>query len=100
MILDKIKKRLTSEMNISFISIQDHSSLHKHLQQGLTHLQIIIISDDFINKTFINRHRIIFSILSKITKEKIYSITLYTYTLIEWDYKKNKKIIITNCLKK
>ncbi|QCI20599.1 BolA family transcriptional regulator [Buchnera aphidicola (Brachycaudus cardui)] len=100
MILKKIKKHLISKININFISIQDDSLLHKKFKEGLTHLKIIIISHDFVNKSFISRHRLIFSILSEIVKEKIYSITLDTYTPIEWNYKKNKKLNTSNCLKK
>lgn len=91
MCLEKIKKYLISKMNISNIEIYNDSALHKYANNTLTHLKIIIISDDFINQTIINRHRLIFTKLNEIHKKKIYSITLYTYTLNEWKYKKNRK---------
>ncbi len=99
MILEKIKKHLISKIKINFIQIYDDSSFHNHSKKNLTHLRIIIISNDFTNQEFLNRHRMIFSILSEITKEKIYSITLNTYTTAEWKYKKYKKMSVSKCLK-
>ncbi|AHG59924.1 BolA family protein [Buchnera aphidicola] len=100
MILKKIKKHLTDRINVHFIIINDNSLLHNYSKKGLTHLTITIISNDFIKQKLITRHRMIFSILSEIIKEKIYSMTLNTYTPIEWEYKKYKKNNISHCFKK
>ncbi|ACL30821.1 BolA family transcriptional regulator [Buchnera aphidicola str. APS (Acyrthosiphon pisum)] len=100
MTLEKIKKYLISKINIKFIEIYDDSQFHHYSKKGLTHLRIIIISDDFINQTLINRHRIIFSMLSKMIEKKIYSLTLNTYTLNEWKDKKLKKTSNVKCVKK
>ncbi|WP_343154144.1 BolA/IbaG family iron-sulfur metabolism protein [Buchnera aphidicola (Aphis aurantii)] len=90
MCLEKIKKYLTLKINIINIEIYNDSNFHKNTSNTLTHLKIIIISDDFINHKTINRHRLIFKRLSEIHKKKIYSITLYTYTSYEWKHRKYK----------
>ncbi|ANZ22661.1 hypothetical protein ATN01_02345 [Buchnera aphidicola (Diuraphis noxia)] len=100
MILKTINQYLTSKLTIHFIKIYDDSLFHNHSKKDITHLRMIIVSDDFIKKPMINRHRMIFSILLEIKKEKIYSITLHTYTIHEWKYKKNKNISISQCFKK
>ncbi|QCI17275.1 BolA family transcriptional regulator [Buchnera aphidicola (Aphis helianthi)] len=100
MCLEKIKKYLISKINISNIEIYNDSKFHKYNQSSLTHLKIIIVSDNFINKNTINRHRLIFKRLNEIHKQKIYSITLYTYTVNEWEHKKHKKINSLKCFKK
>lgn len=100
MILKKIKKNLKSNINIHYIDIYDNSASHSHSKNCLTHLNIVVISDDFIKKTWVNRHRIIFQILENTIHNKIYSITLDTYTIIEWKNKHDKNIFITPCLKK
>lgn len=98
--LEKIKKYLTSKIKIDSIKIYDDSLLHNSSEKNLTHLRMIIVSDNFINKSLINRHRLIFSIISEIEEKKIYSVTLHTYTFNEWNHKKNKKITISRCIKK
>ncbi|QCO71018.1 BolA family protein [Buchnera aphidicola] len=100
MTLEKIKKCLISKIKISFIEIYDDSSCHNSSEKGITHLRIIIISNDFVDHKLIDRHRIIFSILSDKIKKKIYSLTLNTYTLDEWKNKKFKISNNTKCLKK
>ena len=96
MCLEKIKKYLVSKINTINIEIYNNSKFHKYAKDGLTHLKILIVSDDFINIRTINRHRLIFKKLNEIHKKKIYSVTLYTYTLNEW---KNKKYKNNNSLK-
>ncbi|QCI16127.1 BolA family protein [Buchnera aphidicola] len=90
MILKKIKNYLKSQIKITFIKINNNSHLHHNLKKSFTHLSIIIISNDFINQKTINRHRIIFSKISQIIKEKIYSITLHAYTENEWKARQYK----------
>ncbi|ALD15400.1 hypothetical protein IX46_02440 [Buchnera aphidicola (Aphis glycines)] len=91
MCLEKIKNYLILKMNIRKIKIYNDSSLHKKNENVLTHLKIIIVSDDFNNKKKVNRHRLIFEKLYEIYKKNIYSITLYTYTAHEWKSKKHKE---------
>ncbi|WAI18388.1 MAG: BolA/IbaG family iron-sulfur metabolism protein [Buchnera aphidicola (Acyrthosiphon caraganae)] len=100
MTLEKIKKYLTSTIKIKFIEIHDDSLFHNYQEKGLTHLRIIIVSNDFIHQKIIDRHRVIFSKLSKILTKKIYSLTLNTYTLHEWTFKEFKKNNNTKCLKR
>ncbi|QCI23982.1 BolA family transcriptional regulator [Buchnera aphidicola (Macrosiphoniella sanborni)] len=98
MILQKIKQYLVSTMNTNFIQIYDHSHYHNHEKKNLTHIKIVIVSNDFKNQTLVHRHRMIFSKLLKI--KKIYSLTLETYTSDEWQENKYKINNDTKCLKK
>lgn len=98
MCLEKIKKYLISKINVNNIKIYNDSKLHKYGKNTLTHLKIIIISNDFVNKKIIDRHRLIYKKLNEIYKPKIYSITLYTYTLDEWKYKKHENNNSIKCL--
>ncbi|WP_295164181.1 BolA/IbaG family iron-sulfur metabolism protein [uncultured Buchnera sp.] len=102
MYLKKIKKHLESKINVSSISIYDDSKLHNYSTNTniISHIKIVIVSDDFVNKNLVFRHRIIFKSLKEIEKESIYSITLYTYTLNEWKDKKYKEFNSIKCVKK
>lgn len=100
MSIEKIKIHLICNISINFIKIDDDSKSHNYKKTGITHLKIIIVSNDFKYQTTINRHRKIFSILKKNIKYKIYSITLYTYTPVEWNVKKNKKMTYSKCIKR
>lgn len=98
MILKKIKKYLISTMHINFIKIYNNSYFHHHSKTDLTHIKIIIVSNDFINQKLLDRHRLIFSKIFNI--KKIYSVTLDTYTINEWNHKKSQIKNDPKCLKK
>lgn len=102
MYLEKIKKYFKSKMNIHTIKIYNDSKLHNYSMNInlISHLRIIVISDDFINKNLITRHRMIFKILKETEKESTYSITIYAYTLDEWKDKKYKIFNFIKCVKK
>lgn len=98
MILKKIKQHLVAMINTHFIHIDDNSKYHNRSKNNLTHITIILVSDDFINQKLVNRHRMIFLTLLKI--KKIYSLTLHTYTVDEWQKKQYQVNNHSNCFKK
>lgn len=101
MSLKKIENYLKDNVKTYFFKIFDDSKFHNRIynQNILTHIKIIIVSDDFLNKNYVLRHQMIFEHLKKINKKKIHSITLYTYTLNEWNIKKKIDFKSTKCIK-
>lgn len=94
MIIKKIKKKIISKLQPIYLKINDNSQYHDHLKNNnniknlITHLEIIIVSNLFINKSLITRHRLIYYIIGKIINN-IHSLSLNTYTLSEWEKLKN-----------
>ncbi|QJC35697.1 BolA family protein [Enterobacteriaceae endosymbiont of Donacia sparganii] len=89
MIIKKIKSRITSKLQPIFLKINDISHDHDNkITNLITHLEIIIVSNIFIKKSLITRHRIIYHIIGN-KLNNIHSFSLNTYTLNEWE-KKNK----------
>ena len=54
------------------------------------HFSVIVISDNFINISLVDRHRMIYSIFKKEISSEIHAMQIQTYTRNEW---KNKKYI-------
>ncbi|CAL4324088.1 DNA-binding transcriptional regulator BolA [Buchnera aphidicola (Thelaxes suberi)] len=94
--INKIEKKIKEKINVISLSINNESYLHnnKNKQQ---HYKIVIISNQFNNITLIERHRTIYKILNNEFNKSIFSLNLYTFTLIEWK-KKNSKIFSIPCL--
>ena len=44
-----------------------------------------IVSDDFINKSLIKRHQLIYSILGQFIQKEIHAVILKTYTIEEFE---------------
>ena len=49
-----------------------------------------IISNDFINKTLVQRHQMIYSIINQYIQKEIHAVILKTYTVEEFESLKGK----------
>ena len=74
-----IKKKLSDQINIQNIEIEDKSFLHKNHkgnQEGKYHLKLNIVSDELKNMNRIARNKKIYKVLDKELKETIHSIQI------------------------
>ncbi|QJC36919.1 BolA/IbaG family iron-sulfur metabolism protein [Enterobacteriaceae endosymbiont of Donacia vulgaris] len=92
MIIKKIENKIISKLQPIYFKIHDTSQDHDYQNNKnnslITHLEIIIVSNLFINKSLITRHRLIYHIIGNKFKN-IHSLSLNTYTLSEWKKLKN-----------
>ena len=74
-----IKKKLSDQINIQNIEIEDKSFLHKNHkgnQEGKYHLKLNIVSDELRNMNRIESNKKIYKVLDKELKETIHSIQI------------------------
>ena len=74
-----IKKKLSDQINIQNIEIEDKSFLHKNHkgnQEGKYHLKLNIVSDELKNMNRIQSNKKIYKVLNKELKETIHSIQI------------------------
>ena len=80
--IHKFEELIKGKINVDQINIIDKSGQHaKHASytSGM-HLEAVIVSDDFINKSLIERHRMIYSILSEYMNKEIHALSMKTLT--------------------
>ena len=74
-----IKKKLSDQINIQNIEIEDKSFLHKNHkgnQEGKYHLKLKIVSDELKNMNRIESNKKIYKVLDQELKETIHSIQI------------------------
>ena len=74
-----IKKKLSDQINIQNLEIEDKSFLHKNHkgnQEGKYHLKLNIVSDELKNMNRIESNKKIYKVLDKELKETIHSIQI------------------------
>ena len=74
-----IKKKLSDQINIQNIEIEDKSFLHKNHkgnQEGKYHLKLNIVSNELKNMNRIESNKKIYKVLDKELKETIHSIQI------------------------
>ncbi|QJC32480.1 BolA family protein [Enterobacteriaceae endosymbiont of Donacia dentata] len=89
MIIEKIKNKIKCKLKPIYLKINNNNSSNDNdITDLITHLEIIIVSNFFIKKKLIDRHRLIYHIIKDVLKN-IHSLSLYTYTLNEWKNNEN-----------
>ena len=86
---NKIEQKLAKHLDLQHIEIKDFTGRHLNHKQhdGGFHLEAIIVSDSFIDKTLIDRHKIIYAALGELLQHEIHAFSMKTLTPEEW---KNK----------
>ena len=86
---DKIKRTLESSLNIDHFEIKDFTGRHLNHEQhdGGFHLEAIIVSSDFNNKSLIDRHKMVYASLGELMKHEIHAFSMKTFTNDEWEKK-------------
>ena len=86
---NKIEKKLGQHLDLHHIEIKDFTGRHLNHKQhdGGFHLEAIIVSDSFIDKTLIDRHKIIYAALGELLKHEIHAFSMKTLTKEERENK-------------
>ena len=82
----EIKKRLEEKLDLNHFEIKDFTGRHLNhkLHEGGFHLETTIVSDDFTDKTLIERHRLVYDAMGELMKHEIHALSMKTLTRDEW----------------
>ena len=80
--IDTIKNKIKSEINIIQIEIIDESSSHANHpgNSGGGHYKALIISNDFNNKNLVERHKMVYKALGDLMTNEIHAFSMKTMT--------------------
>ena len=82
-----IKRKIYEALNPVKLIIEDKSHLHighsGYKEGGQSHFKILIVSDHFLNKSKVERQRIVYKILSNEFKEDIHALSIIAITAEE-----------------
>ena len=83
----EIKKRLNEKLDLIHFEIKDFTGRHLNhkLHEGGFHLETTIVSDNFTDKSLIERHRIVYDAMGELMKHEIHALSMKTLTKAEWE---------------
>jgi len=86
-IKNEIKKRLEDKLDLIHFEIKDFTGRHLNhkLHEGGFHLETTIVSDNFADKSLIERHRIVYDAMGELMKHEIHALSMKTLTKAEWE---------------
>lgn len=74
----EIEKKINEKIKTAYIEVND--------LRGGDHIQVIVVSPDFENKSLVDQHKIVYDILSNEMKSnEIHALTLKTYSPLQWE---------------
>lgn len=79
-----IEQKLAQGINAKHMEVVNESSNHNVPPGSESHFKVVLVSDDFTDKSLIQRHRMINKILADELQGKIHALALHTYTEPEW----------------
>ena len=84
----EITKRLTEAFEPETLGVEDESHLHaghEGAKGGLSHFRVLIISDEFADKTLIERHRMVYRVLDEMMRLDIHALAIDAWAPEELD---------------
>ena len=84
----EITKRLTEAFQPETLGVEDESHLHaghEGARDGRSHFRVLIISDEFADKTLIERHRMVYRILDEMMRLDIHALAIDAWAPEELD---------------
>jgi BolA protein len=86
-ISNKIEQKLTGNLELLHFEVKDFTGRHLNHEQhdGGFHLEAVIVSENFINKSLIERHKLIYDALGDLLKHEIHAFSMKTLTPDEWE---------------
>lgn len=82
-LLHIIEHKLKETLTPQWLELKDESALHRGPPNTLTHCTITVVSEKFIAKSLLERHRLIYNLLA-IERTKLHALSIHAYSPEEW----------------
>lgn len=97
-IQSQIEEKLANEFDALYMQVINESSKHNVPVGSESHFKVVLVSDDFVHESLLERHRRVNAILAEELQNKIHALALHTYTKEEWQQKKGDSPMSPPCL--
>ena len=82
--IDKIKERLLKNIQCIHLEVVDESPNHGGYDGSVSHVKIIIVSDEFSDQSLINRHKLVYKAMGDLVGH-IHAISIVSKTSNQWE---------------
>ena len=81
--IEDIKEKISKSIDTFHLNIIDESPNHGGYSGNISHVKIIIVSDEFIGLNLIKRHKLVYAGMGEYV-EKIHAISIVAKTVEQW----------------
>ena len=97
MIKDKIEEKLKTKISSLFVEVINESPNHNVPDGAESHFKIIVVSNEFEDMKSVQRHQLIYKVLSEEMK-LIHAIAIHPFTKTEWESNNQSSSDSPDCL--
>ncbi len=80
----QIMQTLSDALRLAHLDVINESGMHNVPKGSETHFKVVAVSEQFIDQSLINRHRMINTLLAKQLAGGVHALSLQTMTPDEW----------------
>ena len=82
--IKKIEQRLSKNIECVHLEVIDESPNHGGYNGSISHLKVIIVSNEFIDQSLINRHKLVYKAMGDLVGQ-IHAISIVSKTSNQWE---------------
>lgn len=94
---NRITDTLTQALRPAHLEVINESGMHDVPKDSETHFKVVAVSDAFIDKSLVNRHRMINELLADEIAGPVHALALHAMTQEEWS-RQNQSLDSPPCL--
>ena len=83
-VAETIEKKVDQSLKLNHLEVINESHNHSVPANSETHFKLVLVSEEFMHKSLVQRHRMINQILSEELAGPVHALSLHTYTPQEW----------------
>ncbi|NVK41768.1 MAG: BolA family transcriptional regulator [Oceanospirillaceae bacterium] len=92
-----IEQKLQQGLAIQHLEIDNESHMHSGPATD-SHFRLVLVSDDFAGKRLVQRHQLVYGLLSEEMQNPIHALAMHLYTAEEWQLKNGQAPESPQCL--
>ena len=93
-----IESKLSGALAAEHLEVVNESHNHNVPAGSESHFKVVLVSEEFVDKSLIMRHRLINKVLADELANQIHALALHTYTRQEWTEKHGTAPMSPPCL--
>ena len=93
-----IEKKLKENLKSSYLEVLNESNMHSVPPNSETHFKVIVVSEFFNEKSRINRHQLINSILAEEIAGPVHALSIQAHTEEEWQRRAGIVLASPDCV--
>lgn len=92
-----IESKVRDQMTVLEFQLENESHMHSGPAAD-SHFKLTLVSDDFEGKRLVQRHQMIYKILSEELQSPVHALALHLFTAQEWEKKGGRVMPSPTCL--